>query len=212
MKVYCRVLENTWGEFQRTSEALFPVYDHYTTTGHTTTVENFSCGLGGPEPHKSLKRSYIHKGQQFIPNKNTGTYHLSHIRDKVLFNTSELKIIHPFGYSIWHIGNNTCHLLNTCGHNTCHSGFPSATHTTITQWWQPHLPDTSGDNICQQNNDQNNYSVVSIYHSVHKKGGYTNTIYLMYWKTLRITFTPDLRKPCCRPGESLSSTEIKILF
>ena len=44
------------------------IYDHFSTTGHTTTLENFSrVGREGPKPHEAYKRSNIYKGQQSIP-------------------------------------------------------------------------------------------------------------------------------------------------
>ena len=36
-------------------------------------------------------------------NRNIGKYHLSHIWDEVLFNTSELKMNRPSGHSICHM-------------------------------------------------------------------------------------------------------------
>ena len=61
--------------------------------------------------------------------ENIGKYHLPHIWDEVLFNTSELKIKinWPSGYSI------------------CHMAITSA--NTPTQQWLFHLP--HGNNICQ---------------------------------------------------------------
>ena len=84
----------TFGE--RLKEHLkFPsqVYDHYNTTGHTTTLEIFSIvGSRGPEPYEAYKRNIYLRVNSPSLNKNIGKYHLPYIWDEVLFNISELKI------------------------------------------------------------------------------------------------------------------------
>ena len=59
------------GESSRTFEERFkehqkapsPIFDHFNTTGHSISVENFHSGEGGPEPQESHKRSSLYQGQ-----------------------------------------------------------------------------------------------------------------------------------------------------
>ena len=55
----------TFGErFKEHLKAPSPIYDHHNITGHDTTTENFSTvGEGGPKPHQSHKRTYLHQGE-----------------------------------------------------------------------------------------------------------------------------------------------------
>ena len=84
----------TFGErFKEHQKATFPVYDHSNTTGHTTTIENFS--IVGREEHnliRTIKEALYIKVNNPSLNKNIGKYHLPDIWDEVLFNTSELKL------------------------------------------------------------------------------------------------------------------------
>ena len=84
----------TIGErFKEHLKAPSPICDHSNTTGHTTTLENFS--IGGRE-EQNLSR--LTKESMFIRvnnpslNRNIGKYHLPHIWDKVLINNIELKL------------------------------------------------------------------------------------------------------------------------
>ena len=84
----------TFGErFKEHQKAPSPIYDHSNTTGHTTTIENFS--IVGRE-HQNLIRTikealYIKVNNPSI-NRNRVKHHLPHIWDEVLFNTSEPKL------------------------------------------------------------------------------------------------------------------------
>ena len=81
----------TFGErFKEHQKTPSPIYDHSNTTGHTTTIENFSIV---EREDQNLIRTikgalYIRVNNPSI-NRNTGKYHLPHIWDEVLFNTSE---------------------------------------------------------------------------------------------------------------------------
>ena len=82
----------TFGE--RFKEYLKPpsqTYDHFNTTGHTITLENFS--IVGKEDQNIMRliteAIYIRINSPSL-NKNIGKYHLPHIWDEVLFNISEL--------------------------------------------------------------------------------------------------------------------------
>ena len=84
----------TFGErFKEHLKAPSPIYDHYNTTGHNVTIDNFS--IVGRE-HQSLCRwiketLYIRVNNPSL-NKSIGKYHLPHIWDEVLHNTPELKL------------------------------------------------------------------------------------------------------------------------
>ena len=99
----------TFGErFREHQKAPSPIYDHFNFTGHNVTIDNFS--MMGREDQNIIGtikepldiRVIIHP---WIG--NIGKYHLPHIWDEVLFNTSELKIKQKLsGYSTCHISNN----------------------------------------------------------------------------------------------------------
>ena len=79
--------------FKEHLKAPSPIYDHSNITGHTTTVENFS--IVGREDQNlivMLKESKYMRGNSQSLNKNIGKYHLPHVWNEVLFNTSELKV------------------------------------------------------------------------------------------------------------------------
>ena len=82
----------TFGErFKEHQKA--PIFDHFNTTGHSISVENFN--IVGRED-QNLKRAI--KGALYIRvnnpslNRNVGKYHLPRIWDEVLFNIPELKL------------------------------------------------------------------------------------------------------------------------
>ena len=98
-------IDEYFGESSRTFEskehlyAFSLIYDHCNTTGHPTTIDNFS--IVGRED-KNLARTikeyiyiyiyiYIKLNNPSL-NTNIGKYHLPHIWDEALFNTSELKL------------------------------------------------------------------------------------------------------------------------
>ena len=84
----------TFGErFREHLKAPYPIFDHYNITGHNVTIDNFS--IVGWEDHdlmRTIKEAlYIKVNNQSL-NRNIGRYHLPHIWDEVLLNTSELKL------------------------------------------------------------------------------------------------------------------------
>ena len=83
---------NFWRKVQRTSQGT-PIYDHSNITGHNFTMENFSIvGMADQNLCRWIKESlYIRVNNQSL-NKNIGKYHLPHIWDEVLHNTSEFKL------------------------------------------------------------------------------------------------------------------------
>ena len=70
-------------------KAPFPIYDHYNITGHSTTIENFS--IVGRADQNLIRAIYIRVNNPSL-NRNIGKYHLPHIWDEVLLNTSELTL------------------------------------------------------------------------------------------------------------------------
>ena len=79
--------------FKEHQKAPSPIYDHFNTTGHNITIDNFSI-VGREEQNLNRainKALYIRVNNPSL-NRNIGKYHLPHIWDEVLFNTSELKL------------------------------------------------------------------------------------------------------------------------
>ena len=70
-----------------------PIYDYFNTTGHTTTLQNFSIMRREDQSLMRLIKEaiYIRINNPSL-NRNIAKYHLPHIWDEVLFNISELKI------------------------------------------------------------------------------------------------------------------------
>ena len=84
----------TFGErFKEHLRAPSPIFDHFNTTGHQVSLENFS--IVGREEQNLMKAItetlYIRVNNPSL-NRNIGKYHLPHIWDEVLLNTSELKL------------------------------------------------------------------------------------------------------------------------
>ena len=84
----------TFGErFKEYLKTPSPIYDHFNTTGHNVTTENLSI-VGWEDQNLSI----LIKEVLFIwvnnpsLNRNIGKYHVPHILDEVLLNTSELKL------------------------------------------------------------------------------------------------------------------------
>ena len=70
-----------------------PIHDHFNTSGHTITIDNFSIvGTEDQNLTRTIKEAlHIMVNNQSL-NRNIGKYHLPHIWDEVLFNISELKL------------------------------------------------------------------------------------------------------------------------
>ena len=84
----------TFGErFKDYLKAPSPIYDHFNTTGHNITIENFNI-VGREDQNLSrwIKEALFIRVNNPSLNKNIGKYHLPHIWDEVLLNTSELKL------------------------------------------------------------------------------------------------------------------------
>ena len=132
--------------FKEHLKAPSPIYDHYNTTGHNVTLDNFSIvGMEGQNLCRWIKEALYTRENNPSLNKNIGKYHLPHIWDEVLHNTSELKLnIHlPPGNNIYQegtltlqwpfhlpLGNNICHHKYTkCGYSICHRAITSAPYS-----------------------------------------------------------------------------------
>ena len=125
------------GESSRTFDERFkehlkapsPIYDHYNTTGHNVTLDNFSI-LGREDQNlcRWIKEALYIRVNNPSLNKNIGKYHLPHIWDEVLHNTSELKV-KQLPISICPLGTTSTRreTLTPCsGHSICHWAITSA--------------------------------------------------------------------------------------
>ena len=84
----------TFGErFKEHLKAPSLIYDHFNTTGHNITIDNFSI-VGREDQNLSelIKEALFIRVNHPSLNKNTRKYHLPHIWDEALLNTSELKL------------------------------------------------------------------------------------------------------------------------
>ena len=84
----------TFGErFKEHLKAPSPIFDHSNTTGHQVSLENFSI-VGREEQNlmRAIKEALYIRVNNPSLNRNVGKYHLPHIWDEVLYNTSELKL------------------------------------------------------------------------------------------------------------------------
>ena len=84
----------SFGErFREHQKAPSPIYDHSNITGHQVTIENFNI-VGREEQNlrRAVKEALYIRVNSPSLNRNIGKFHLPHIWDEVLFNTSELKL------------------------------------------------------------------------------------------------------------------------
>ena len=84
----------TFGErFREHQKAPSPIYDHSNITGHQVTIDNFNIvGREDQNLSRAIKEAlYITVNNPSL-NRNIDKYHLPHIWDEVLLNTSELKL------------------------------------------------------------------------------------------------------------------------
>ena len=84
----------TFGErFKEHPKACSPIYDHSNITGHNVTMENFSIVAREDQNLcRWIKETVYIRVNNLSLNKNIGKYHLPHMWDEVLHNTSELKL------------------------------------------------------------------------------------------------------------------------
>ena len=79
--------------FKEHQKAPSPIFDHTTTSGHDINIENFSIvGREDQNLNRAIKEALFIRVNNPSLNRNVGKFHLPHMWDKVLFNTSELKL------------------------------------------------------------------------------------------------------------------------
>ena len=79
--------------FKEHQKAPSPIFDHTNTTVHNINIENFSIvGREDQNLKRAIKEALFIRVNTPSLNKNVGKFHLPHIWDEVLFNTSELKL------------------------------------------------------------------------------------------------------------------------
>ena len=93
-KEYIGESSRTFGErFKEHQKAPSPICDHYNITGQKISLENFSIvGREDQNLMRTIKEALYIRVNNPSLNRNIGKYHLPHIWDEVLLNTSELKI------------------------------------------------------------------------------------------------------------------------
>ena len=70
-----------------------PIYDHYNTSGHTVTIDNFTIvGWEDQNLRRTIKETVYIRVNNPSLNRYIGKYHLPHIWDEVLCNIPELKL------------------------------------------------------------------------------------------------------------------------
>ena len=84
----------TFGErFKEHQKAPSPIFDHFNTTGHNISVENFNIvGREDQNLKRAIKEAIYIRVNNPSLNRNVGKYHLPHIWDEVLLNIPELKL------------------------------------------------------------------------------------------------------------------------
>ena len=84
----------TFGErFREHLKAPSPIYDHSNITGHNVTINNFNIvGREDLNLMRTIQEALYIRVNDPSLNRNVGKYHLPHVWDEVLFNTSELKL------------------------------------------------------------------------------------------------------------------------
>ena len=91
---YIGETSRTFGErYKEHLKAPSPIHDHSNTSGHTTSLENFSIeGKEEQNLFRLIKESMFIRVNSPSLNKNIGKYHLLHLWDEVLINSRKLKL------------------------------------------------------------------------------------------------------------------------
>ena len=84
----------TFGErFKQHQKAPSPIYDHHNISGHMVSIDTFSIvGREDQNLMRTIKIALYIRVNNPSLNRSIGKYHLPHIWDEVLHNTSELKL------------------------------------------------------------------------------------------------------------------------
>ena len=119
----------TFGErFKEHLKVPSPIHNHYNTTGHNVTIENFSI-VGREEQNlcRWIKEALYIRVNNPSLNKNIGKYHLPHIWDEVLHNTPELKLKWTLPFHLPPCEQNPPGKFTPCsGYSICHWAITSA--------------------------------------------------------------------------------------
>ena len=79
--------------FKEHQKAPSPIFDHFNTTGHSISVENFNIvGREDQNLKRAIKEALYIRVNNPSLNRNVGKYHLPQIWDEVLFNIPEFKL------------------------------------------------------------------------------------------------------------------------
>ena len=91
---YIEESSRVFGErFRKHQKAPSPIFDHFNTTSHNITIDNFSIvGREDQNLNRAIKEALFIMVNNPSLNRNIGKFHLPHIWDEVLFNTSELEL------------------------------------------------------------------------------------------------------------------------
>ena len=74
-------------------DGLLTIFDHFNTTGHSISVDNFNIvGREDQNLKRAIKEALYIRANNPSLNRNFGKYHLPHIWDEVLYNIPELKL------------------------------------------------------------------------------------------------------------------------
>ena len=84
----------TFGErFKEHLKATSLIHDHFNTTGHNVTIDNFSIvGREDQNLSRLIEEALYMRVNNPSLNRNIGKYYLPHIWDDVPLNTSELRL------------------------------------------------------------------------------------------------------------------------
>ena len=84
----------TFGErFKEHLKSPSPIFDHSNISGHNVTINNFKIfGREDLNQIRTIKEALYIRVNDPSLNRNVGKYHLPHVWDEVLVNTSELKL------------------------------------------------------------------------------------------------------------------------
>ena len=79
--------------FKEHLKAPSPINEHQNNSGHKTSIENYHIiGREGNKMARTIKKAMHIRVNNSTLNRNIGKYNLPHIRDRVLFSISELKL------------------------------------------------------------------------------------------------------------------------
>ena len=82
-----------WERFKEHQKDPSPIYENHNISGHIISIDNFSIvGREDQNLMRTIKEALYIRVNNPSLNRNIGKYHLPHIWDEVLHNTSELKL------------------------------------------------------------------------------------------------------------------------